>query len=253
MIPSVFNSPSKCFVLLHLWSPLTIYISRDMSNLLTNAIPWVQALPSLNRPLANRRCYQAFTTFNFNMFPFHPKSSQSTINLEKQCLGYISAKYRLVPPTHYGGVPGRSAQDTLTMMNDIETAWHHNKVVTMLTYDIITVVWHYPPLKPDPNQAHTPCSPSYNQNDLLIPPKQEGYYIHGKQASHSMCHKIFTLHCTSSLTHIFGPSFSLMVVSFHLIKKSCSLKFAHQTTIDHYWQYDSVDCHHGMLPLNPLI
>ncbi len=78
-------------------------------------------------------------------------------------------------------------------------------------------------------------------------------YIHGKQASHSICHKIFTLHHTSSLTHIFGPSFSLMVVSFHLIKKSCSLKFTHQTTIDHYQQYDSVDCHHGMLPLNPLI
>ena len=50
---------------------------------------------------------------------------------------YITAKYKLIPPTHFGEVPGKSAQDALLiMMNDVETAWHHNKVVSMLTYDI---------------------------------------------------------------------------------------------------------------------
>ncbi len=52
-------------------------------------------------------------------------------------LAYIAAKYKLIPPTHFGEVPGKSAQDALLiMMNDVETAWHHNKVVSMLTYDI---------------------------------------------------------------------------------------------------------------------
>ncbi len=52
-------------------------------------------------------------------------------------LVYIAAKYHLVPPTHFGGVPGKLSQDTLlTVMNDVEMAWHHNKVVMMLTYDI---------------------------------------------------------------------------------------------------------------------
>src|SRR5260221_10321944 len=52
-------------------------------------------------------------------------------------LAFIAAKYSLIPPTHFGGVPGKSAQDALlTVMNDVETAWHHNKVVTMLTYNI---------------------------------------------------------------------------------------------------------------------
>ncbi len=52
-------------------------------------------------------------------------------------LAYIAAKYKLVPPSHFGGIPGKSAQDALLMMmNNVETAWHHNKVVSMLTYDI---------------------------------------------------------------------------------------------------------------------
>ncbi len=52
-------------------------------------------------------------------------------------MAYITAKYSLIPPTHFGGIPGKSAQDALLIvMNDVETAWHHNKVVTMLTYDI---------------------------------------------------------------------------------------------------------------------
>ena len=57
--------------------------------------------------------------------------------IQARRLAYIAAKYNLVPPTHFGGVPGKSAQDALlTVMNDIESAWHHNKVVTMLTYNI---------------------------------------------------------------------------------------------------------------------
>ncbi len=53
-------------------------------------------------------------------------------------LAYIAAKYSFIPPSHYRGIPGKSAQDALlTVMNDVETAWHHNKVVSMLTYDIM--------------------------------------------------------------------------------------------------------------------
>jgi len=52
-------------------------------------------------------------------------------------LAYIAAKYSFIPPSHYRGIPGKSAQDALlTVMNDVETAWHHNKVVSMLTYNI---------------------------------------------------------------------------------------------------------------------
>ena len=54
-----------------------------------------------------------------------------------RCLAYITAKHNFIPPSRFGGIPGKSAQDALlTVMNDVETAWHHNKVVTMLTYDI---------------------------------------------------------------------------------------------------------------------
>ena len=60
-------------------------------------------------------------------------------------LAFLAAKYKLIPPTHYGGIPGRSAQDALlTMMNNIEAAWHHNRVVTMLTYDIMGSLTPYP-------------------------------------------------------------------------------------------------------------
>src|SRR5260221_6050312 len=33
--------------------------------------------------------------------------------VQARCLAYIAAKYNLIPPTHFGGIPGKSAQDAL--------------------------------------------------------------------------------------------------------------------------------------------
>jgi hypothetical protein len=52
-------------------------------------------------------------------------------------LAYIAAKHHLFPMTQYGRIPGRSAQDALmSIVHDVEAAWNHKRVVTMLTFDI---------------------------------------------------------------------------------------------------------------------
>src|SRR5258706_1357116 len=52
-------------------------------------------------------------------------------------LAYLAAKYNLFPSTQYGGISGRSAQDTVMMIvHDIKAAWNHNRAVSMLTFDI---------------------------------------------------------------------------------------------------------------------
>jgi hypothetical protein len=57
--------------------------------------------------------------------------------IQARRLAYIAAKHRLFPTTQYGGIPNRSAQDALlSIVHDIEVAWNHKRVVTMLTFDI---------------------------------------------------------------------------------------------------------------------
>src|SRR6266571_4879165 len=64
-------------------------------------------------------------------------SGKALERVQAQRLAFLAAKHQLFPNTQYGGLPGRSAQDTLlTITHDIEAAWNHGKVVTMLTFNI---------------------------------------------------------------------------------------------------------------------
>lgn len=52
-------------------------------------------------------------------------------------LVYITEKYQLLPPNHFGGRPGRTMTDPMHLMvNKIKNAWRHHKVVVMLFLDI---------------------------------------------------------------------------------------------------------------------
>jgi hypothetical protein len=64
-------------------------------------------------------------------------SGKALERVQARRLAFLAAKHQLFPNTQYGGLPGRSAQDALlSITHDIEAAWNHDKVVTMLTFDI---------------------------------------------------------------------------------------------------------------------
>jgi len=94
-------------------------------------------------------------------------------------LAYIAAKYSFIPPSHYGGIPGKLAQDALlTVMNNVETAWHHNKVVSMLTYDIMGFF----DTIPHAYLIHTMCT-----LHVPLPPVRWTYsFLHDRESSISL-------------------------------------------------------------------
>ncbi len=52
-------------------------------------------------------------------------------------LAYIATRHNLFPSSQFGGIPGRSAKDTLLCtIHDIETAWNHKQKASILTFDI---------------------------------------------------------------------------------------------------------------------
>lgn len=52
-------------------------------------------------------------------------------------LGDIGLKSRLVSPTHFGAIPGRSAVDAAcTLTHDVERAWEKKEILTALAFDI---------------------------------------------------------------------------------------------------------------------
>ena len=52
-------------------------------------------------------------------------------------LTFLARKYDLVPNNQFGGRSNSSTNDAiLTFTNDIQTAWNHTKVTTVLTFDI---------------------------------------------------------------------------------------------------------------------
>lgn len=52
-------------------------------------------------------------------------------------LGDIAIKSRLVSPTHFGAIPGRSAVDAAcTLPHDVERAWEKKEILTALAFDI---------------------------------------------------------------------------------------------------------------------
>ena len=52
-------------------------------------------------------------------------------------LAYIAAKHNLFPSTQYRGITSCSVQDTiLAVTHDIEVAWNHDCMTSMLTFNI---------------------------------------------------------------------------------------------------------------------
>ncbi len=57
--------------------------------------------------------------------------------VQAQRLAYIATRHNLFPSSQFGGIPGRSAKDTLLCtIHDIETAWNHKQKASILTFDI---------------------------------------------------------------------------------------------------------------------
>ncbi len=87
------------------------------------------AIQKPNRDYSNPRSYRLIQLLEV--------LGKTLERIQARRLSYMAAKHNLFPSTQYSGILGRSAQDAvMTIIHDIEAAWNHNRVVTMLTFNI---------------------------------------------------------------------------------------------------------------------
>ena len=54
-----------------------------------------------------------------------------------EIMGYLTEEHELLPTQHYGGRPGRSADDAMMMLSeDIYQAWKEKKIFTAIFMDV---------------------------------------------------------------------------------------------------------------------
>lgn len=57
--------------------------------------------------------------------------------IQGNCLSYLAEKHDMIPPLHFGGIKGKSAEDAvLCTVHDIQAAWNHGLASSSLTFDI---------------------------------------------------------------------------------------------------------------------